>query len=163
MAIDKAIDSVKLESNLTSIADAIRSKGGTSGELAFPAGFVSAIGAISAGGGVTVKTGNVTLETTQSNYKFVDGNPDIFIAYSSGGDNAIYSDAPFLWAFVESRIMPGRWFFGYNKGTKKYYVPYYVQYQGLTSMTTGEFSSGYYNSYLGATTYSWIAIYGLLQ
>lgn len=36
---------------LTSVADAIRSKGGTSDELTFPDGFVSAVDAISAGGG----------------------------------------------------------------------------------------------------------------
>ena len=51
MAYDKVIDSSKLDSDLTSVADAIRSKGGTSEALAFPAGFVSAIKAIEAGGG----------------------------------------------------------------------------------------------------------------
>lgn len=35
--------------DLTSVADAIRTKGGTSAQLAFPAGFVSAIGNISGG------------------------------------------------------------------------------------------------------------------
>ena len=49
MAYDKVIDSSKLDSDLTSVADAIRSKGGTSEVLAFPAGFVSAIEAIEAG------------------------------------------------------------------------------------------------------------------
>lgn len=39
------------DANLTSIADAIRSKGGTSAALSFPAEFVSAISAISTGGG----------------------------------------------------------------------------------------------------------------
>lgn len=37
--------------DFTSIANAIRTKGGTSAQLAFPAGFVSAIGAIPTGGG----------------------------------------------------------------------------------------------------------------
>lgn len=37
--------------DLTSVANAIRTKGGTSAALAFPAGFVSAIGAIPTGGG----------------------------------------------------------------------------------------------------------------
>ena len=39
------------DTDLTSVADAIRAKGGTSAQLAFPAGFVSAIDAISTGGG----------------------------------------------------------------------------------------------------------------
>ena len=51
MAIDKAIDSTQLDSDLTSVANAIRTKGGTSAQLAFPAGFVSAIDAIPTGGG----------------------------------------------------------------------------------------------------------------
>lgn len=39
--------------SLASVADAIRSKGGTSDELVFPDGFVTAISAIQAGGGVS--------------------------------------------------------------------------------------------------------------
>ena len=39
------------DSDLTSVANAIRTKGGTSAQLAFPAGFVSAIGDIPSGGG----------------------------------------------------------------------------------------------------------------
>lgn len=50
MAIDKLIDSAQLDADLTSVANAIRTKGGTSAQLAFPAGFVSAINAISGGG-----------------------------------------------------------------------------------------------------------------
>lgn len=51
MAVDKLVDSAVLNSNLTSVANAIRTKGGTSEQLAFPAEFVSAIGAIPSGGG----------------------------------------------------------------------------------------------------------------
>ena len=38
-------------SDLTSVANAIRTAGGTSASLAFPAGFISAIQAIGGGGG----------------------------------------------------------------------------------------------------------------
>ena len=51
MAIDKAINSAQLDADLTSVADAIRAKGGTSAALTFPAGFVSAVEAIETGGG----------------------------------------------------------------------------------------------------------------
>lgn len=51
MALDKLVDSTQLDSDLTSVANAIRTKGGTSAQLAFPAGFVSAINDISGGGG----------------------------------------------------------------------------------------------------------------
>lgn len=51
MAIDKAIDSLQLDADLTAVADAIRTKGGTSEALTFPDGFVDAVAAIEAGGG----------------------------------------------------------------------------------------------------------------
>ena len=55
MALDKLVDSSELDSGLTSIANAIRTKGGTSASLSFPSGFVDAISAIpTGGGGITV-------------------------------------------------------------------------------------------------------------
>lgn len=51
MAVDKLVDSTQLDADLTTVADAIRTKGGTSAALAFPAGFVDAIDAIETGGG----------------------------------------------------------------------------------------------------------------
>jgi len=51
MAVDKLVDSAQLDADLTSVANAIRTKGGTSSDLAFPAGFVSAVQAIPSGGG----------------------------------------------------------------------------------------------------------------
>lgn len=50
MALDKLVDSSQLDSDLTSVANAIRAKSGGSGQLAFPAGFVSEIGSIPTGG-----------------------------------------------------------------------------------------------------------------
>lgn len=67
MALDKLVDSTQLNTDLTSIANAIRTKGGTSAQLAFPQGFVSAIEAISGGGGVPgiadAEAGIITVET----------------------------------------------------------------------------------------------------
>ena len=51
MSVDKLVDSAQLDSALTSVANAIRIKGGTSASLAFPDDFISAINAISGGGG----------------------------------------------------------------------------------------------------------------
>ena len=50
MAVDKLVDSAQLNADLASVANAIRTKGGTSVQLAFPAGFVSAVEAIETGG-----------------------------------------------------------------------------------------------------------------
>ena len=46
MSVDKLVDSTQLDSDLTSVANAIRTKGGTSAPLAFPADFITAIMAI---------------------------------------------------------------------------------------------------------------------
>ena len=51
MSVDKLVDSTQLDTDLTSVANAIRAKSGGSGQLAFPAGFVSEIQAIPSGGG----------------------------------------------------------------------------------------------------------------
>lgn len=70
MAIDKAVDSAALEANLTTIANAIREKAGTSGALAFPAGFAEAIAGIKAGGatifGLPFIEGKVTYAEEQT-------------------------------------------------------------------------------------------------
>lgn len=51
MAYYKIVDSTQLNSDLTDVADAIRTKGGTSSLLSFPTGFVNAVEAIQTGGG----------------------------------------------------------------------------------------------------------------
>lgn len=65
MALDKLVDSTQLDSNLTSVANAIRAKSGGTGQLAFPAGFVSEIGNISGGGGIT-PTGTKEITITEN-------------------------------------------------------------------------------------------------
>ena len=47
MAVDKLVDSTQLDADLTSVADAIRTKGGTSAQMAFPVGFIQAINTMS--------------------------------------------------------------------------------------------------------------------
>jgi len=64
MAVDKLVDSSQLDSDLTSVANAIRTKGGTSSQLAFPSGFVSAISNIPTGG--STPTGTKQIGITQN-------------------------------------------------------------------------------------------------
>lgn len=51
MAVDKLVDSTQLDEDLTSVANAIRTKGGTSAQMEFPAGFISSIQNIPGGAG----------------------------------------------------------------------------------------------------------------
>lgn len=60
MAIDKAVDSTQLDADLTTVADAIRAKGGTSAELSFPGGMAQAIADIPSGGITPTGTINIT-------------------------------------------------------------------------------------------------------
>lgn len=55
------------ETSLTAVADAIRAKGGTSGQLEFPDGFVSAVEAIQAGGGGDDSSFREVIERTATN------------------------------------------------------------------------------------------------
>ena len=75
MAYDKVVDSASLDSKLTQVADAIRTKGNTSAGLQFPSGFISAIQAIQTGTElqiiVTVKSGATVTATKGS--KVVSG------------------------------------------------------------------------------------------
>lgn len=66
MAIEY-VDSTQLDSDLTSVANAIRAKSGGSSQLAFPAGFVSEIGNIPSGGGMAIDWANVTEVTIGAN------------------------------------------------------------------------------------------------
>lgn len=74
------------ESSLTAVADAIRSKGGTSETLVFPSGFVSAVEAIQAGGGGLSNIERTLLTTSASNGTFdalMRENP-VPITYKNG-------------------------------------------------------------------------------
>ncbi len=68
MAYDKVVDSSVLNAGLTKIADAIRAKGGTSGQLAFPDGMAAAIEAIETGGGGSGGVQPATLTINSESY-----------------------------------------------------------------------------------------------
>lgn len=73
MAVDKLVDSAQLDSGLTQVANAIRTKGGTSESLAFPSGFVSAVESIPSGSatitdGIVIKARNADGFATSIDY-----------------------------------------------------------------------------------------------
>ena len=82
MAYDKVIDSSALDANLASIAEAIRTKGGTTDQLVFPAGFISAIEAISAGSSFSLpsKITNFAVDSVAISY----GRTDAKLSHSLG-------------------------------------------------------------------------------
>ena len=89
-------------SDLISVADAIRTKGGTSASLAFPSGFVSAIGDIPTGGSSPLVSGTFTGSASEKgSAKSItipysgSGYPVAILIYPTGGgynsNTAIYS------------------------------------------------------------------------
>ncbi len=64
MAIDKAVDSAVLDAGLTSIANAIRAKSGTSAQLNFPNGFTDAVKEIQSAKPEQTKTVDITQNGT---------------------------------------------------------------------------------------------------
>lgn len=77
MANYKVIDADQLDSDLTSVADSIRAKGGTSDALVFPDGFVTAISAIQAGGG-----GGTSQSAKLDGVTFIDYDGSVLYSYS---------------------------------------------------------------------------------
>lgn len=70
--------------DLSSIADAIRTKGNTSAQLSFPDGFLSAIGNIPTGGGSTLITKSITTNGTyNASSDSADGYSSVTVAVSN--------------------------------------------------------------------------------
>jgi len=88
MAVDKLVDSAQLDADLTSVANAIRTKGGTSSQMAFPAGFVSAVQAIPTG---ITPTGTKAISITQNGTTTEDvtnyASAEITVNVSGGGSD----------------------------------------------------------------------------
>ena len=68
-------DYLVTDTEMTSVAGAIRTKGGTQASLSWPSGFVSAINAIPTGGGGSLPTCTMT----------VTGDPDVVLSNFSDG------------------------------------------------------------------------------
>ena len=109
MAIE-LVDATQLDSDLTDIADAIRTKGGTSLPLNFPLDFISAINAISGGSGLSFSTFSATKVSTENTINFEVGSytvPSIFALYLksdvSTGDG-VHIIIVGGWALLQSTI-----------------------------------------------------------
>lgn len=162
MAFDKVVDSAVLESGLTSIANAIREKAGTSDALAFPAGFAEAIAAIQAGGNeIQYKLGTVTFSNTSTKCRDYSIKHDMGVIPTiilfhriSGSGGSSYLD--FFYANPR---------FDYVDGSIDFYAYSYDSlYNGNKAdyFTETEFKTYGSSSWtFAAQTYGWMAIAGL--
>lgn len=82
--------------DLTSVANAIRTKGGTSAQLAFPAGFVSAVQAIPTSGTPTLISKSITENGTyNASSDNADGYSSVTVNVAGGGSGMAISNPPF--------------------------------------------------------------------
>ena len=94
MAYDKVIDSAELDAELTSVADAIRTKSGTTGKLTFPDGFVSAVEEIQTESSPKIQPLSITENGTYEAPDGVDGYSPVTVnvAASGGSDDGSFKD-----------------------------------------------------------------------
>ena len=76
MALDKVVDSAALDAGMTSVADAIRAKTGTTEPLAWPDGFATAIREIETGGGGGASWVTISETLPNAMYQLGDVNMD---------------------------------------------------------------------------------------
>ena len=104
----------------TAVADAIRTKGGTSAQLTWPNGFVSAVQEIPTGSGV-VQPLSVTQNGTYNPPSGVDGYAPVTVNVSGGGSSFLTPDYQGLaWSYV---ITDGGYYS--DDVAKKYYSNYF--------------------------------------
>ena len=93
MAVDKLVDSAQLNSDLTSVANAIRTKGGTSAQLAFPSGFVSAVQNIPTGGITPTGTKQISANGQGIDvYSYQYADVAVPNSYSAGDEGKVVSN-----------------------------------------------------------------------
>lgn len=93
------------DNSLASVADAIRSKGGTSNALVFPDGFVSAISAIQTGGSAPSQQAKLTITSTD----YTGDCYGIFIFVNSEGhlDRLDYMRGSFTFPITIETVIGG--------------------------------------------------------
>jgi hypothetical protein len=166
MALDKLVDSSQLDTDLTAVANAIRTKGGTSAQLAFPAGFVSAVDAIPTGGGgspyvsaasmVVAAECNWYTAFTALDYKLKYQTSSVLLVAISGdvassgvnytNNNCIFthngrtvvSSTGTAWYFQQksSKVAPSDFVFRFNRAVAEYYTG-----DNITINADGSFNS----------------------
>ena len=128
------------DTSLGSVADAIRTKGGTSAPLTYPQGFIDAIDDIQTGGSAVIQSLTVTENGTYTAPSGVDGYSPVTVNVSGGGDTPIPDDG-------KTRI-----FIHIAEGTPYNRLTFYLRFTASTANnTTVDWGDGSSET-LGSTT-----------
>ena len=107
MAVDRAIDSTEFDSKLTTVADAIRTAGGTTEPMSFPSGMVEAISVLKsgsgAGGGAGFATGTLTFNESQGT------SSNLTVTHNLG-----FAPEHILWFIIETEAKSSNIFYAGN-------------------------------------------------
>lgn len=158
MAVDKLVDSGQLNSDLEDIADAIRAKGGTSAQLAFPNGFVSAIENIpSGGGGLVYETGTYTpaSDAAQPTISFANTHTTLPMYCMMADTTGTYSSTTqtnYIWTFDDNYGLFGKGFM-YDSSVTRYANVFYM-YRGSNSTSMSMASASITDPNISSSTNS---------
>lgn len=160
MAVDKLVDSTQLDANLTTIANAIRAKGGTSASLAFPAGFVSAVEAIPTGSAVTGYGNPYTMMMHGYGTYTVDGTSGV-VAWDTYANNTNNSRRCLAAISGEHEIKRRTAENSYSSGTGIYpiAIPTGTSSVSIVSDVTGQaivFFATYNNDWISNANTGWV-------
>lgn len=159
-------DYLVTDTELTSIADAIRTKGGTSANLSFPTEFVSAINAIETGGDLEYEAGEVipTSDSYEITINFSDSHtkaPFCAFIWDRDLDNTTAVGTTWWWHYFSMYNLLGSSAPPYVSNNAFYGQVYYVKHydtgvcdstynKNCTSYSdtnsTGTLNTGYYAS-----------------
>ena len=129
--------------DLGAVADAIRAKGGTSAQLVYPSGFVTAIQNIPSGGSITVAT--ATASSTQRNITFagVSEYPEFFVVQNTSGIAPSSSGVPFA-VFVSAQ----------KSGASSYGSPVMAFYTGNNGTVAPGAASLFRDAYVSSGSFT---------
>lgn len=141
-------DYLVTDTELTSVADAIRTKGGTSANLSFPTGFVSAINDISTGAS-NIVSGTLTIASDRTSNVVIATPTDL------GLTAAQVSNARGFYICANQAVTTAKYMIGsvyLRYGTKHWKTAYYVSTSGTVSSGGG--SSNWGSSSVGDVYYT---------
>lgn len=167
MALDKLVDSTQLDADLTTIANAIRTKGGTSAQLSFPSGMAQAIADLPSGGSLPssiskIDGGSFTYASTTSVTAQITHNlgviPRGVIVWTEEADMGQYFYGGGFIRFNSTGISDGacRIIIYRSGGNIDRNFSVHASYSGMLTNTFWTIGHGSY-SYQAGKTYKWIA------
>lgn len=148
------------DTDLTSVASAIRMKGGTSVQLSFPNDFIQAINAINTGGITEYESGTWTPSSNiaRGTINFSNSHsapPSVIFLSDVTNDTNTTSNTNFVFIYLDAYRTFGS-IFPYSSTAKRYSVISYIyRASSTTSLSNGNVLTSYSSNNTSATNYDY--------